>query len=109
MGVECVKYNPDKSIVYSSHQLIRMAQRGISKDLVHCVLSKGEWTRGKSPFSFQVTYKGLIVVVYENKKEYNVSTCKLDRKLTLKAEGLKKYQNYTFLSAIKEIVKRIDF
>lgn len=86
-----------------------MAKRGISKQIVNVVVNKGRWGRGKEPYSHEVEYKGIIVILYEQKIQYNVSSCKLNREYTCKAESMKKELNIDFWKACHKIVKSIDF
>lgn len=99
----------NKPLHFTKHQLERMSKRGISKAIVKEVFEKGVWREGKSLFSYEIEYKGIIIVVYENKTQYNVSTCKLNRDMTLKAEKLKDELNIDFFKAMHKVVKSIDF
>jgi hypothetical protein len=99
----------NKPLFYTVHQLKRMAKRGMSKDVVEIVVSKGDWRRGNKPLSFEVEYKGVIVVLYEQKVQYNVSSCKLNRIKTIEAENLQKRLGIDFWKAVHKIVKSIDF
>lgn len=99
----------NKPLFITQHQLKRMAQRGISKMIVYAVLNNGEWNEGKNPLSFEVEYKGIVVIVYSQKTQYNLATCKLNRKLTCMAEELKVNRGIDFWKAVHIIVKSIDF
>ena len=100
--------NKSKPLYYTNHQLKRMAKRGISKAIVDVVVNNGEWRKGKESFSYEIEYKGLIVVLYEQKVQYNVCTCKLNREYTCKAENLKEEQGIDFWKATHKVVKGID-
>jgi hypothetical protein len=99
----------NKQLYFTDHQLKRMAKRGMSKAIIQIVVNNGEWREGKEPFSFEVEYKGIIVVVYEQRSQYNVCTCKLNREYTLKAEALRSKHGIDFWKAVHKIVKEIDF
>lgn len=99
----------NKPLFFTKHQLKRMAKRGMSKAIIQAVVRNGEWREGKEPFSFEVEYKGIIVIVYEQRTQYNVSTCKLNREYTCKAEELKNKKKIDFWKAVHKIVKEIDF
>jgi hypothetical protein len=99
----------NKPLFFTDHQLKRMAKRGMSKSIVRVVLENGEWREGKEPFSFEIEYKGVIVVVYEQKTQYNVCTCKLNRELTSIAEQMKDQKGLDFWKAVHKVVKKIDF
>jgi hypothetical protein len=86
-----------------------MAKRGMSKAIVEVVVKCGEWREGNKPFSHIVEYKGIIVVLYKQKVQYNVSSCKLNREYTCKAERLQEEQGIDFWKAVHKIVKGIDF
>lgn len=101
--------NKDKPLFFTKHQLKRMAKRGISKSIIKSVVKFGEWRRGKNPFSYEVEYKGVIVILYEQKEQFNVSTCKLNRERTSKAEEIREELGIDFWKAIHKIVKDIDF
>jgi hypothetical protein len=94
---------------YTKHQLKRMSMRGISKNIVNAVLAYGEWRDGSSRFSYEVEYKGVVVVLYEQKEQYNISSCKLNRKLTQEAERIHKEHKIDFLKAVHRVIKNIDF
>lgn len=98
----------DKPLFYTNHQLQRMAKRGMSKAIIEAVVDNGEWEKGKEPFSYEIEYKGIIVVLYEQKTQYNVCTCKLNRDYTRKAEKLKEELGIDFWKAIHRVVKDID-
>lgn len=98
-----------KPLFITKHQLKRMAQRGISKLIVDIVISNGEWREGKSPLSYEIEYKGVIVVLYEQKTQYNLATCKLSRENTCRAEEMSKLQNISFYKSLHKVVKSIDF
>lgn len=97
-----------KPLFFTVHQLKRMAKRGMSKPIIQVVFDNGEWREGNEPFSFEIEYKGIIVVVYEQRSQYNVCTCKLNREYTLKAEKLKSEKGIDFWKAVHRIVKKID-
>lgn len=99
----------DKPLYYTKHQLGRMAKRGISKRIAELVVDFGQWRDGKEPYSYEIEYKGVIVVLYEQKTQYNVSSCKLNRALTKKAEELKSKSGIDFWKATHKIVKGINF
>ena len=99
----------DKPLTFTSHQLKRMSKRGISKLIVEIVVGHGDWRRGKNPFSFQVDYKGIVIILYEDPHQYFVSTCKLNREYTLKAEKISRDQEIDYWKAVHRIIKRIDF
>jgi hypothetical protein len=99
----------DKPLFFTQHQLKSMAKRGMSKAIIQLVFDTGEWREGNKPFSFEVEYKGIIVVVYEQKSQYNVCTCKLNREYTLKAETLQQQKGIDFCKAYHRVVKGIDF
>jgi len=86
-----------------------MAMRGMSKAIIQAVVNNGEWREGKEPLSYEIEYKGIIVVLYEQKVQYNVSSCKLNREKTVEAEEMSKRHNMDFLKAVHKIVKGIDF
>lgn len=97
-----------KKLFFTVHQLKRMAKRGMSKSIIQVVVDNGEWREGNEPFSFEVEYKGIIVVVYEQRDQYNVCTCKLNREYTMKAELLKTQKDIDFWKAVHRIVKSIN-
>jgi hypothetical protein len=99
----------NKPLFFTQHQLKRMAKRGMSKSIIQVVVNNGEWRDGKNHLSFEIEYKGVIVVLYEQKTQYNVSTCKLNREYTIKAERLKEKLGIDFWKAVHKIVKGIDF
>jgi len=99
----------DKPLFFTKHILKRMAKRGISKLIIQAVVDNGEWKRGKEPFSIEIEYKGVIVVIYEQKNQYNVCTCKLNRENTIRAEELKNKRDIDFWKATHIIIKEIDF
>lgn len=98
----------DKPLFFTQHQLKRMAKRGMSKEIIQAVVNNGNWREGKNPFSYEIEYKGIIVVLYEQKVQYNVSTCKLNREYTCKAEMFKEQIGIDFWKAVHKIVKTID-
>lgn len=98
----------DKPLFFTQHQLKRMAKRGMSKAIIQSVVDNGEWREGKNPLSYEVEYKGIIVVLYEQKIQYNVSTCKLNREYTCKAEALKDELGIDFWKAVHKVVKGIN-
>jgi hypothetical protein len=98
----------DKPLFFTEHQLKRMAKRGMSKAIVKVVLVNGEWREGNEPFSFEIEYKGIIVVVYEQKTQYNICTCKLNREYTCIAEEMKDQKGIDFWKAVHKVVKGID-
>lgn len=98
-----------KPLFYTQHQLKRMAKRGMSKAIVEIVVKYGDWREGKEPLSYEVEYKGVIIILYEQRTQYNVSSCKLNREYTCKAEQLKKQLGIDFWKAVHKIVKSIDF
>jgi hypothetical protein len=85
-----------------------MAKRGMSKTIIQAVVNNGKWKEGKNPLSYEVEHKGIIVVLYEQRTQYNVSTCKLNREYTCKAEKLKERLGIDFWKATHKIVKSID-
>lgn len=99
----------NKPLFFTQHQLKRMAKRGMSKAIIQVVVNNGEWRKGKEPFSYEVEYKGIIVILYEQKVQYNVSSCKLNREKTIEAEKLQKDTSIDFWKAVHKIVKGIDF
>lgn len=101
--------NKDKELFFTNHQLKRMAKRGMSKLIIQTVVENGEWREGNKPFSYEVEYKGVIVIIYEHEHRYNVSTCRLNREYTIKAEKLKSEKNIDFWKAVHKVVKEIDF
>ncbi|MFS0905709.1 hypothetical protein AB3N02_21935 [Priestia aryabhattai] len=100
--------NRHKPLFFTQHQLSRMAKRGMSKRIIQVVVNNGRWEKGKEPFSYEIEYKGLIVILYEQKSQFNVSTCKLNREYTIKAEQLKEKEGIHFWRAVHKIVKGID-
>lgn len=98
-----------KPLFFTQHQLKRQAKRGMSKAIIQIVVDNGVWEKGKEPFSHEVEYKGIIVILYEQKNQYNVCTCKLNREYTCKAEQLKDKLGIDFWIAVHRIVKSIDF
>lgn len=99
----------NKPIYFTNHQLQRMANRGISKRIVNEVITNGIWKKGKKPSSFQVEYKGVIVILYEEDDAYKVTTCKLNREKTLEAEKLKEQLDIDFFKAVHKVVKSLGF
>ena len=97
-----------KPLFFTEHQLGRMAKRGMSKAIIKAVVDNGEWSKGKEPYSYEIEYKGIIVILYEQKTQYNVATCKLNREYTCKAEQLKEKLGIDFWKAVHKIVKTID-
>lgn len=98
-----------KPLFFTKHQLKRMSARGISKSVIHIVLEKGEWKTGVKPHSYEIEYKGIIVIIYEQREQLNVSTCKLNREKTMEAERIKNELNIDFFRAMHEVIKKIDF
>lgn len=98
----------DKPLFYTNHQLQRMAKRGMSKAIIKAVVDNGEWEKGKEPFSYEIEYKGIIVVLYSQKAQYNVCTCKLNREKTKEAEEIKFKHGIDFWKAYHIVVKSID-
>lgn len=99
----------EKTLYYSQHVLQSMTRRGISKNIIEVVVRNGYWSRGKKEYSFEVEYKGVIVILYEQKNQYNVGTCKLNRENTIKVEQIKEDRGISFWKAIHTVVKGIDF
>ncbi|QOV08380.1 hypothetical protein Kirov_181 [Bacillus phage Kirov] len=99
----------NKPLFFTKHQLKRMAKRGMSKSIVQAVVDNGKWGDGNAPFSHQIEYKGVIVILYEQKVQYNVSSCKLNREYTVKAEKMAKELGIDFWKAVHKIVKKINF
>lgn len=97
----------DKLLFFTQHQLKSMAKRGMSKAIIQDVVANGEWSNGNKPYSYEVEYKGIIVVLYEQKNQYNVCTCKLNREFTCKAETLQEELGIDFWKAVHKIVKEI--
>lgn len=97
-----------KPLFYTRHQLRRMAKRGMSKSIIEAVVQNGEWEKGNKPYSHLVEYKGIIVVLYEQRVQLNVSSCKLNRKYTLEAEKMSKDLNIDFWRATHKIIRNID-
>jgi hypothetical protein len=97
----------DKLLFFTQHQLKSMARRGMSKAIIQDVVTNGEWSKGNKPYSFEVEYKGIVVVLYEQKNQYNVCTCKLNREFTCKAERLQEELGIDFWKAVHKIVKEI--
>ena len=81
----------------------------MSKAIIKIVVSNGEWREGKELLSYEIEYKGIIVILYEQRTQYNVSTCKLNREYTCKAEKLKEDSGIDFWKAVHKVVKSIDF
>jgi hypothetical protein len=100
--------NKDKPLFFTQHQLKRMAKRGMSKAVIQSVVNNGEWREGKKPLSYEIEYNGIIVVLYEQKTQYNVSTCKLNRKYTLEAEDMRDALGIDFWIAVHRIVKELS-
>lgn len=98
----------NKPLFFTKHQLKRMAKRGMSKFIIEVVVNNGEWREGKNPLSYEIEYKGIIVVLYEQRVQYNVSTCKLNREYTCKAEKLKEELGIDFWKSVHMVVKSID-
>lgn len=99
----------DKPIFFTKHQLKRMTQRGMSKKIIQTVVDNGRWSKGEARYSFEVEYKGVIVILYEQKTQYNLGTCKLNREYTEKAQMLKGELGIGFWQAVHKVVKGIDF
>jgi|SRR5690606_2114956 len=99
----------NKPLFITQHQLKRMAKRGISKAILYAVIDNGTWREGKNPLSYEIEYKGVVVVLYEQKTQYNVATCKLNREYTIKAECLSEKMGIDFWKATHKVVKSIDF
>ncbi|MFQ3543528.1 DUF4258 domain-containing protein [Halobacillus rhizosphaerae] len=98
----------NKKLYFSKHILKRMAKRGMSKAIIEAVIDNGVRSQGKHPYSLEIEYKGIIVVLYVQKNQLNVSTCKLDRPHTLKAEYLQEKLDIDFWKAVHLVVKEID-
>ena len=98
----------DKPLFFTQHNLKRMAKRGMSKRIIQSVVNNGEWIEGKEPYSHEIEYKGIIVILYEQKVQYNVSTCKLNRDYTMQAEQMQEKQGIDFWKAVHRIVKKIS-
>jgi hypothetical protein len=98
-----------KQLFFTDHLLKRMAKRGMSKAIIEVVVKYGDWREGKEPLSYEIEYKNVIVILYEQRTQYNVSTCKLNREYTCKAERLKNELGIDFWKAVHKIVKGIDF
>ena len=98
-----------KPLHFTHHQLKRMSKRGISKNIVKEVFENGEWRDGNKPLSYEVEYKGIVIVLYEEDNRYNVSTCKLNREKTLEAEKMKDEMGLDFFKAMHKVVKSINF
>lgn len=98
----------EKPLFFTQHQLKRMAQRGMSKAITQAVVNNGKWERGKEPFSYEIEYKGIIVILYEQKVQYNVGTCKLNREYTCRAEQMQNELKIDFWKCVHKIVKTID-
>lgn len=99
----------DRPLFFTQHQLKRMAKRGMSKAIIEIVVNNGEWREGNKPLSYEVEYRGVIVILYKQKVQYNVSSCKLNREYTCKAERLQEELGIDFWKAVHKIVKGIDF
>lgn len=99
----------NKTLFFTEHQLKRMAKRGISKSIIESVVRNGNWEKGSKHMSYEVEYRGIIVILYEQKNQYNIATCKLNRENTLLAEKLQNKQGIDFCKAMHKIVKGIDF
>lgn len=97
-----------KPLFFTKHQLKRMAKRGMSKAIIQTVVDNGEWREGNRPLSFEVEYRGIVVILYEQNTQYNVSTCKLNRDYTIKAEKMKECSGIDFWKATHKIVKDIS-
>lgn len=98
----------NKPLYFTEHQLKRMAKRGMSKEIVTTVLNNGKWAEGNKPLSYKVEYKGIVVIVYEQRTQYNVSSCKLNREYTQKAEQLQIDKGIDFWKAVHKVVKGIS-
>lgn len=98
----------NKPLYFTEHQLERMSKRGISKEVVKKVFENGKWRKGKNPFSFEIEFKGIIIIVYENAVRYNVTTCKLNRENTIKAEKIKEELGVNFFVAMHKVVKELN-
>lgn len=98
----------DKPLFFTNHQLKRMAKRGMSKAIIESVVDNGTWREGKEAFSHEIEYKGIIVILYEQRTQYNVCTCKLNREYTHKAEKLKEELGIDFWKATHKVVKGIE-
>jgi hypothetical protein len=96
-----------KPLFFTKHQLERMAKRGMSKALIEAVVNNGEWSKGKDPYSFEINCRGIIVILYEQVVQYNVSSCKLDRANTIKAEKMMEEKGINFWKATHRVVKSI--
>lgn len=99
----------NKPLYFTNHQLKRMAQRGITKAIVQTVVDNGVWVKGEEAYSFVIEYNGIIVILYEQKTQYNVSTCKLNRMNTEKAERIREEKNINFWKAVHRVVKELNF
>ena len=108
-GEESDDMKKNKPLFFTKHQLKRMSKRGMSKPIIQSVVEYGKWEKGDEPFSYKVEYKGIIVILYEQRVQYNVSTCKLNRANTLKAEKMAKELGMDFWKATHKIIKSIDF
>ncbi|PGO60630.1 hypothetical protein [Priestia megaterium] len=99
----------DKVLFFTDHQLKRMSKRGINKLIINTVVKSGKWRKAKKIRSYEVEYKGVIVILYEQKYQYNVATCKLNRENTIKAQELKEELGINFWEATQRVVKSINF
>lgn len=97
-----------KPLFFTRHQLRRMAKRGMSKPIIEAVVQNGVWESGNKPYSHLLEYKGIIVVLYEQRTQYNVSSCKLDRRHTIRAEQISKELKIDFWKAYHQVVRSID-
>jgi len=98
----------NKPLFFTKHQLKRMAKRGLSKAIIQVVVENGKWENGNKPFSHLVEYKGIVVVLYSQRVQYNVASCKLNREYTIQAEELAKKLNVDFWKATHKIIRSID-
>lgn len=99
----------NKPLYFTNHQLKRMAQRGITKTIVETVVDNGVWSKGKEDYSHHIEYNGVIVILYEQKTQYNVSSCRLNRENTEKAERIREEQGINFWKATHKVMKGLNF
>ncbi|MGV4321169.1 DUF4258 domain-containing protein [Bacillus mojavensis] len=98
----------NKQLHFTDHVLKRMSQRGISKNLVYAVIRNGYWSRGYNASSFKVEHKGVVVILYEQKHRYDISSCRLNREYTLLAEKMKQQNGISFWESLHLIMKDLE-
>lgn len=98
----------NKQLHFTDHVLKRMSQRGISKTLVYTVIQNGYWSKGRNTSSFKVEHKGVVIILYEQKHRYDISSCRLNREYTLLAEKIKKRDGISFWESLHLIMKSLE-